>query len=570
MVLALAVIACALVFAAATPMDRRAMVVHDSRSEPARGFVKSGLAPVASDLTLRIAMKPNNIAGLESALYAVSDPASALYGQHLTADEVAAFVKPTNETISAVSTWLTENGISSAPVTPAGDIVEIVIPVGKANQLLSTEFSVFSHVDSSKTSIRTLQYSIPASLKDHIDFVHPTTSFTRPLTGRPKLTAGKTKPAENVTSASEAVPSSCNSVITPACLQAMYGMPTTPATQKSNKLGVSGFVGQYANQADLQAFLTSYRPDMVSTTSFTFQSQDGGVNTQTPRSSAGVEANLDTEYTVGLATNVPVTFISVGEYGSDGVNGFMDMIAALIGEPTGTRPNVLTTSYTYEETDLSRSVATTLCNTYMQLGALGTSILFSSGDGGVSGSQPQPCTNFMPTLPADCPFVTSVGSTGGITETASSFSSGGFSNYFPIPSYQTNDVATYLNSLGNTNSGRFNRTGRGFPDVAAQGENFEIAWDSQFETVGGTSCSSPTFASIVALLNDELIAAGKPPLGFLNPFLYSAKGRAALNDITTGNNPGCSTNGFPATKGWDPVTGLGTPNYAALRKAVGL
>ncbi|KAJ7895026.1 peptidase S8/S53 domain-containing protein, partial [Mycena leptocephala] len=83
--------------------------------------------------------------------------------------------------------------------------------------------------------------------------------------------------------------------------------------------------------------------------------------------------------------------------------------------------------------------------------------------------------------------------------------------------------------------------------------------------VDGTSCSSPTFAAIVALLNGGRVAAGKSPLGFLNPFLYSAAGRAALNDVTTGTNPGCNTNGFSARAGWDPVTGFGTSNFALLK-----
>ncbi|KDR65641.1 hypothetical protein GALMADRAFT_148508 [Galerina marginata CBS 339.88] len=69
------------------------------------------------------------------------------------------------------------------------------------------------------------------------------------------------------------------------------------------------------------------------------------------------------------------------------------------------------------------------------------------------------------------------------------------------------------------------------------------------EPVAGTSCSSPVFVSVIALLDDKLIAAGKPPLGFLNPFLYSAAGKDALNDIATGSNPGCNINGFPAERG---------------------
>jgi tripeptidyl-peptidase I len=157
------------------------------------------------------------------------------------------------------------------------------------------------------------------------------------------------------------------------------------------------------------------------------------------------------------------------------------------------------------------------------------------------------------------PFLTSVGATTGISpETAADFSSGGFSNYFGVPSYQTAARAAYLSALGSTDSGKFNTSGRGFPDVSAQGVSVEIVVDGQAETVDGTSCASPIFASVVALLNDELAAAGKSPLGFLNPFLYANPG--ALNDVASGSNPGCNTNGFPAKSGWDPVTGLGTPS----------
>lgn len=147
--------------------------------------------------------------------------------------------------------------------------------------------------------------------------------------------------------------------------------------------------------------------------------------------------------------------------------------------------------------------------------------------------------------------MTSVGATTSVPETSASFSSGGFSNVFAQPSYQSSAVSAYLTRLGNTNAGKFTPTGRAFPDVAAVGDNVEIVFQGQAGLVAGTSCSSPIFASIISLINDRLIAAGKSPLGFLNPFLYANPG--AFNDITTGSNPGCNTNGFPATTGWDPV-----------------
>ena len=69
---------------------------------------------------------------------------------------------------------------------------------------------------------------------------------------------------------------------------------------------------------------------------------------------------------------------------------------------------------------------------------------------------------------------------------------------------------------------------------------------------------------MVSLLNDARIAAGLPSLGFLNPWLYG-EGSKDLNDIVGRNNPGCGMDGFKAIKGWDPVTGFGTPNFGLLK-----
>lgn len=135
---------------------------------------------------------------------------------------------------------------------------------------------------------------------------------------------------------------------------------------------------------------------------------------------------------------------------------------------------------------------------------------------------------------------------------AASFSSGGFSNIFARPSYQDGAVQQYFNQLGSTNAGLFNTSGRGFPDISAQSVNFFTWIADELFFVLGTSASTPTWASVIALLNDARLNAGKPSLGFINPLLYS-QGAAALNDITSGSNPGCGRQGFPALSGWDPV-----------------
>ncbi|KAJ7684370.1 subtilisin-like protein [Mycena polygramma] len=555
-------VAAALTVVSANPLADT-LVLLDRRDTVPAGFVHSGAAPADQVLNLKVNLVQSDLAGLESALYAAATPDSPTYGQWLSKEAVEAFAQPSDETTAAVTQWLSDNGIESSRASAAGDWLSVAIPVSKANDLLKADFSVFTHTATGQQSIRTLEYSIPASLQSHIKLFTPTTSFTASRRAGPTFVKSN---AQGPTPAASAA--SCSSTITPTCLQNMYKIPTTPATNKSNSIGVAGFDDQFANQADLTQFLKAQRTDMSSATAFSLISVDGGTNSQT-RSKAGVEADLDIQYTVGLATGVPVSFVSVGETTKDGADeGFLDIITALIAESAP--PQVLTTSYGFNtEADLSKALTFAMCDSYMQLTARGVSILFASGDGGVAATPGETCSSkFLATFPT-CPFVTLVGATSGASpETGASLSAGGFSNYFGQQTWQATAVNAYIKAIGTEYSGKYNASGRAYPDVSASGENVLIVQDASSGLVDGTSCSSPIFASVIGLLNDELLSSGKPVLGYLNPWLYANPG--AFNDITSGSNPGCGTTGFPAKAGWDPVTGLGSPNYVAMRTAAGL
>ncbi|KZT64349.1 subtilisin-like protein [Daedalea quercina L-15889] len=536
-------------------------VPKSRRDSAPSGFTLTGTASSDTPLTLKIALTQSNPSGLEEALYDVSTPSSANYGQHLSKDEAASYLAPTSETSSAVNAWLQQNGLNATAMNPAGDWIRVQTTVGQANELFGASYSVYVHESTGKQVLRTLEYSIPEEIKSHVTVVHPTVMFPKYSILSPVFSAQTQKRGLPRADAS------C-STVTPACLQGLYGIPTTAATESSNTLGVTGYGNDWANQDDLESFLSQYRTDISASTTYSLETLDGGSDPQSS-SDAGVEADLDIEYTVGIATGVPVTFISVGESNNDGdLDGFLDTINYLLDQDSP--PQVITTSYGDWEPDIDEAMADNLCNAYAQLGARGVSIMFASGDGGVSGVQDRDCTTFVPEFPSGCPYITSVGGTTGTNpETAVSFSGGGFSNYWATPSYQANAVSGYLDYLGSTYSGLYNASGRGFPDVATQAQDFEIVTGGAAEPVSGTSCASPTFASIISLLNDELIAAGKSPLGFLNPWLYSTAA-SALTDITSGDNPGCNTDGFSATTGWDPVTGLGTPVFSKLKTAAGL
>lgn len=146
------------------------------------------------------------------------------------------------------------------------------------------------------------------------------------------------------------------------------------------------------------------------------------------------------------------------------------------------------------------------------------------------------------------------------------FSGGGFSNQFPTPAYQKTAVEGYLQKFPPPYpAGTFNASGRGYPDISANGANYLVSVNGRFELVFGTSASTPVTASLLAAINDARLAIGKGPIGFINPALYSDLFKGAFNDIKNGSNPGCGTPGFAAQPGWDPATGLGTPNFVELR-----
>ncbi|KAJ7176448.1 subtilisin-like protein [Mycena filopes] len=533
------------------------LVLQGSLNTAPRGFANLGPVDDSFLLNLRFALPASDIPGLEQVLLDVSNPSSTNYGNHLSKTQVDTFVAPTEEAAAAVHRWLASHGLVAKTMSSAGDWLSVSVNVSQANEMMDAKYETFQHISSGKTYARTLSYSLPPEVANFVVHIHPTISFNNPV--GPVLSTPRLAFAVSA----DDPPTPCG----PPCLQSLYQIPTTTATEKTNSIAVPGFIGEFAETTDLTSFLETYRPDMPSNTTFTTQLLDGGSNPQNS-TAAGREASLDIQYTVGLATGVPVFFISVGSDRQDGdLGGFLDVVNFLLGEEE--IPNVVTTSYIEEEETMAPELAFKLCEAYMALGARGTSLLFGSGDAGVAGSGAFACTTFLNTFPAGCPYITSVGLTGGMSpETASEFSGGGFSNLWSTPDYQAGVVAAYLISQASTNAGLFNTSGRGFPDVSAQGEDVPIIVNGELAFIGGTSASTPTFASIISLLNDQLIARGKPPLGFLNPWLYANP--EMLNDVTTGSNPGCNTDGFAASTGWDPITGLGTPNFPRMRIATGL
>ncbi|KAH0836443.1 peptidase S8/S53 domain-containing protein [Lanmaoa asiatica] len=574
------------------------------------GWLRNGPAPSDHPLELKIALPQPHFPILEKHLWEVSNPKHERYGAYLSKEETEALMAPHPETLDVVSEWLSSHGIEEEHLyrSSAQDWITIRIPVvpcrgnaehSKEHGSFSTliypngriqKYHVYTHSDSGESIVRTTSYSLPESLDEHVELIQPTTMFTRLKPFKSTLhwsnlaSSGSPSPSTGTLTgpAGNPVDASCNGTITITCLRQLYNAVgyNTSATN-DNKIAVTAYLEQYANNQDLQQFFQLENPTAYGS-NYTFVSINGGLNNQT-YAAAGIEANLDTQFAYGLTYPTPATFYSTGgspPYIPDAVTptdtnepylNWLDYVSS-----QEYLPQTISTSYGDDEQTVPYTYATRVCGGFAALGVRGISLLFSSGDGGVGDGDADPATQkcfantgtnrtvFLPEFPAACPYVTSVGGTNYIPETAVFFSGGGFSNYFPRPDYQEVTVSKYLQTLTpGTYEGLYNPYGRGIPDVAAQAWNFLIVYQGQTGYVAGTSCSSPTFASFVSMLNDARLSAGKPALGFLNPWLYET-GYAGLNDITVGNNPGCGTEGFNATFGWDPVTGLGTPNFEKL------
>ncbi|RPD60145.1 subtilisin-like protein [Lentinus tigrinus ALCF2SS1-7] len=567
-------------------------------------------------LPLKFTLAQSNIHNLDAYLLDVADPKSPNYGKHWTPAKVADTFRPSKETVDTVHSWLVNDAgidVQKIRLSKNGDALHLDLTVAEAEDLLGAEYFVYRHSDDGMTHVGCHQgYTLPEHVSKHVDFVWPTTylgstSFVRrdaevsSVPGFGRVSGAPKIPVDDV---SALAAEGCDTSVTLDCLRGLYKYDYTPVSGDNNSVAVAEFSIEVYRPADLDMFFNTYAPDQVGHIPETISIAGGD---PTAGGDLG-ESTLDIELVMGLlGSKQNLSLYQIGDAASTSV--FLDpLLGAVDGSyceaegvssqnltDCGNKPtvNVVSISYHFnpDVTDPTISpIVQRECTEIGKLSLTGMTFIASSGDGGVGYSQSGFCQlangtlqagnpkgAFLGQLPASCPYVTAVGATSVATNktvddpeiaTTRFASGGGFSNNFPRPSWQDDAVTNYLTNFGpNYADNIFNRSGRAYPDVAANGWPLVIAESGQFVKSGGTSASAPIFAAVITAVNDARIAAGKSPVGWINPALYSSDFAKAYNDVTNGTNPGCSTQGFNAAPGWDPVTGLGTPNFPELLAA---
>ncbi|GAC1447183.1 MAG: S53 family peptidase [Ktedonobacterales bacterium] len=294
------------------------------------------------------------------------------------------------------------------------------------------------------------------------------------------------------------------------------------------------------------------------------------------------ETTLDVEWAHAMAPAANIALVTVPVPETQGVQGLQNLINAqqwVLAHHIGT---IWSNSYaTTEQAFNATSSLLNLNKWYTTAAADGVSNFFASGDSGVANADKQGRLYPFPTVtfPSSSPSVISVGGTEipAPPPTITSYQpeaawndccgsgGGGYSSIFGEPSYQT--------SAGIPDPSRM----RGVPDVSYNAalvsailiyESFDPVGGAGWVIIGGTSAATPQWAAIDALANQ---ADGA--LGFLTPRLYQiytnkAAYASAFHDITVGNNSWAGITGYAAGPGWDPATGLGTPNVTNLVTAL--
>jgi kumamolisin len=343
---------------------------------------------------------------------------------------------------------------------------------------------------------------------------------------------------------------------TPPQLAQLYDFPTA-ANGKGECIAIIELGGGY-KPADLTTY---FKRLGITKPKVTAVGVDGGSNAPTgdPNGPDG-EVLLDIEVAGAIAPGAQMLVY----FAPNTDRGFLDAITTAIHDAR--KPSVISISWGGAESTWTSQARAAFDQAFHAAATLGVTVCAAAGDDGSRDGVQDGRAHVD--YPASSPYVLACGGThlegtnGHITKevvwSTHGATGGGISDVYPVPSWQS---AAHVPPSKNPGA----RHGRGVPDVAGDADpttGYQVRVDGVDAVFGGTSAVAPLWAALVARMNEQL---GRP-VGYLNPLLYAhAVAGTAFHDITSGSN-----GAYSAAAGWDPCTGLGTPDGKRLLTALSL
>jgi kumamolisin len=455
--------------------------------------------------------------------------------RHLSRDDFERTAGTAESDIAAVEAFAHEHGLDVTEVSAARRTVVLSGTAASFGQAFSVDLQNYEHPGGTYRG-RTGPVHVPTALDGIVVGVFG-------LDDRPQA-----KPHFRSAAAAGA-----GAAFTPVDIAHLYDFPTG-LDGTSQTIGILELGGGY-KVADLKHYFKGLG---IAEPSISAVSVDHGHNHPTGSANGpDGEVMLDIEVAGAVAPKARI----VVYFAPNTDRGFFDALTTAIHDNVR-RPSVISISWGGPESTWTAQAMLAFDQAAQAAAALGVTICAAAGDGGSDDGvgDGRPHVDF----PASSPHILACGGTrlvangGTITSetvwndgAGAGATGGGFSTQFALPGWQSGVKVP----SGTT-------PGRGVPDVAGDADpatGYEVQVDGQTLVFGGTSAVAPLWAGLIALINQHLGS----PIGYLNPVLYSTASPSAFHDITQGSN-----GAYSAGPGWDPCTGLGSPDGSRLMTAL--
>ncbi len=549
-------------------MQRFVLSRHVSRRLPLAR--RTGPCPSGDEVRFTVLLQAKDMRMLREAARAVSDPKSPVYGRFLSPDEVRSLVAPGYQDLDAVLSFLRDSGLTVDAVAGARAAVQAHGPAEKVARAFDVPIGAYDLPRSLSPKVTRAiaaerDPSIPASLASVIRGIAGLNTLPGARRFPPILAPTRSR----VPRRGPAKARGPAGGYTPDEIRTAYGFPA-PSTSGAcgERIAILEFGGGFSS-GDFGAFCSHYGLPAGDVTEVSVSGAKNDYRGKT--ADADIEVALDMDWVRGTAPDADIDLWWVPNTDT----GWVDFLNALLDAPDARRPSIVSISWGMPEDGFASSRRYDQTRQlFLSCALLGITFVSATGDAG-AGDVPEGNAVFdgqrHVDFPSVVPEVTAVGGTKlvprgeAFAETAwndgaeGGATGGGFSRFIAVPPWQKPVL-----------SGRRGVTGRGIPDVAAVASpdpGLSVFVRNKWAAAGGTSVAAPIWAGILARVNAARTAAGRPRLGAANAALYTAdRGTSPFRDVTQGDNSFAGVSGYPAEKGWDPVTGLGSPRVGPLVK----
>lgn len=618
--------------------DRILDAVDSSRTAPVKGtahplarpqFDQGRVSPERqlTGIALTFRLSAAQQSDLQELLREQQDRSSPNYHKWLTPEQYAARFGMTANDLGKVSSWLKSEGLTVEGVARNRNEISFSGSVGQVEYALKTEIHNYS-INGEQHIANPTDVALPGAFAGEVLGVRGLNDFHP----KPRLRPASAKFTSNL---------SGNHFVIPGDFATIYDLPSS-FDGTGQTIAVIGQT--LISTTDIDAFRSAAGLPARTSSNF-IQTLVPGTGTATSCTGDLTEADLDLEWSEGVAKNATIKFVYAGNgSGTNCNNRTSNVFDALQFSITNNVAPIISISYGNCEASLGGSFVLTMQQWAQQANAQGQTISGPAGDSGAADCDTgtSATQGFAVDVPASIPEVTGVGGSeftgdagacppndvcgsGGAPAdppywSGSNSLTSGASALEHIPEQTWNDsTSTSLDAGGGGASTIFSKPSwqsgngvpgdgkRDVPDIALNASNGHDPYlicsqdffagtsgvtscangfrssstnsseNNLLDAVGGTSAGAPTFAGILALINQ---ATGSNGLGNVNPMLYrlAASSPTAFHDITSGNNnvpctagsancPSGGTIGFSAGGGYDQVTGLGSLDVANLISA---